>query len=82
VDLLKRTGGAWVADPEKPEEIRGALKEAYSLWSDGIDGPTPFPDLVRSFDRRRLAGRLAQVLENILPEPSASSRKVVETWTP
>jgi glycosyltransferase involved in cell wall biosynthesis len=79
VDLLKRTGGAWVADPAKPEEIRAAVKEAYSLWRDGIDAPMPSPDLVAGFDRRILAGRLANVLESTLR--SSSSGKAA-TWNP
>jgi hypothetical protein len=79
VDLLSRTGGAWVADPTRPEEIRAALKQAYSLWKEGRDQPGPRPDLVASFDRRVLAGRLAQVLESAHLDRTKPPGRV-ETW--
>jgi hypothetical protein len=62
-DLLRRTGGAWVVDPADEAGVTAAVREAYRLWKDGADGPQPDRDVVAGFDRRVLAGRLAEVFE-------------------
>ena len=53
-DLLRRTGGAWIADPSDEAAIARAIHEAYA-------GSCPHTDaaLIADFDRRRLAGQFA-----------------------
>ncbi|MBI4271485.1 MAG: glycosyltransferase [Candidatus Rokubacteria bacterium] len=62
-DLLRRAGGAWVVDPADEAAVRGALRDAYCSWKDGLEPPGPDPDLVAAFDRRVLVGRLARLFE-------------------
>jgi glycosyltransferase involved in cell wall biosynthesis len=58
-DLLRRTGGAWIADPGDHAAIGHAIRETYIAWS--VQHPTLRADtaLVASFDRRQLAGQFA-----------------------
>jgi len=64
-DLLRRTGGAWVVDPEDQAGVTAAVLNAYRLWRDGLPGPTPDPDVVAGFDRRVLSGQLAAAFERV-----------------
>lgn len=59
--LLRRTGGALVVEPGDDDGIAKALREVYRRWLDGDDGPTADAEVLRGFDRRLLAGRLADV---------------------
>jgi hypothetical protein len=63
-NLLRRTGGAWVVDPADDRGIAAAVLEAYRLWEGGFPGPGPDRELVASFDRRALVGRLAEILRD------------------
>ena len=58
--LLRRTGGAWVVPPGDDEGVVAALREAYTRWRRGERGPVADRTFVASFDRRLLAGRLAE----------------------
>jgi glycosyltransferase involved in cell wall biosynthesis len=69
-DLLQRTGGAWVIDPADEAGVQEAVGEAYRRWQHGLHGPRPRQDLVAAFDRRVLAGRLAQMFDT-----AAASRR-------
>jgi glycosyltransferase involved in cell wall biosynthesis len=71
VELLRQTGGAWVADPTDATGIAAALREAYRCWVNGLPGPAPDPAVVGGFDRRVLAGRFAEVFESSLVEAFA-----------
>jgi glycosyltransferase involved in cell wall biosynthesis len=61
--LLRRTGGAWMVEPGDEDGIAKALLEAYRSWCGGDDGPTADAEVVRGFDRRVLAKRLAAVFD-------------------
>lgn len=63
MDLLRRTGGAWIVSPADERGLATALLEAYRGWSDGTGGPRPDPLVVAGFDRRLLAGRFAAVFD-------------------
>lgn len=71
VDLLRQTGGAWIVDPSDVSGIESAVMEAYSGWRGGVDSRRPNEDVVKSYDRRTLAGRIADVLNAV----SVSSRQ-------
>jgi len=62
-DLLRRTGGAWVAEPGDDAAITRAVREAYIAWTMGH--PTPVADgaIIAAFDRRRLAGRFTALFD-------------------
>jgi glycosyltransferase involved in cell wall biosynthesis len=64
VDLLNRTGGAWVIDPADNAGIAAALIEAYLGWKSGVDARLPDVGVVGSYDRRLLAGGLAEVFQS------------------
>jgi glycosyltransferase involved in cell wall biosynthesis len=61
-ELLQKTGGAWVVDPTDERGVAAAVQEAYERWHAGHPGPMADPAVVTRFDRRLLAGRLAEVL--------------------
>jgi glycosyltransferase involved in cell wall biosynthesis len=82
IDLLKRTGGALVVEPGNRAAMIAALRRAYGSWRDGAESLRPDPVAVAALDRRLLAGRLAEVLESVLPaaRPGHGERKAVEAW--
>lgn len=61
--LLRRTGGAWVVDPNNEIGVATAIREAYGHWTAERDGPTADQAVVAEFDRRALAGRFADLFE-------------------
>lgn len=65
-DLLRTTGGAWVVDAADAPGVTAAIREAYRRWSEGLDGPQPDPEVVASFDRRRLVGRIAELFDSTM----------------
>jgi glycosyltransferase involved in cell wall biosynthesis len=54
--------GAHVVLPDDIGAIATAVREVYGHWRQGSTGPVSGSDFVRQFDRRQLAGRLAEVL--------------------
>jgi hypothetical protein len=64
--LLRTTGGAWVVDPADHAGIATALREVHRRWRAGEDGPLAEPAAVAAFDRRRLAGRFADLFDQSL----------------
>ena len=72
-DLLSSAGGAWVVDPTDQAGIRGAVREAYWYWRNGVNGPRPDPDVVAGFDRRVLVGRFAEAFEAAAASRRAAS---------
>jgi Glycosyl transferase 4-like domain len=74
--LLRRTGGAWVADPGDHAAIARAVREVYVAWRMGHPIPAADPALVADFDRRRLAGRFAALFKE---RPSVSGDPVA-SW--
>jgi len=67
-DLLRRTGGAWVVDPNDESRIADAVLQTYRDWEDGISSPRANQAVVAEFDRRLLAGRFASLLERSISE--------------
>ena len=61
--LLRRTGGAWVVNPNDQPGVINAVRECYRLWKYGLPGPAPDPLIVESFDRRGTTGRIAELLD-------------------
>ncbi|HKQ93273.1 MAG TPA: glycosyltransferase [Blastocatellia bacterium] len=61
--LLRRTGGAWVVNPNDQPGVINAVRECYRLWKWGQPGPAPDPRIVESFDRRRTTARIADLLD-------------------
>jgi glycosyltransferase involved in cell wall biosynthesis len=61
--LLRRTGGAWVVNPNDQPGVINAVRECYRLWKWGHPGPAPDPRIVESFDRRRTTARIADLLD-------------------
>jgi glycosyltransferase involved in cell wall biosynthesis len=64
--LLRRTGGAWVVNPNDQPGVINAVRECYRLWKCGLPGPAPDPLIVESFDRRRTTARIAELLDSLL----------------
>jgi glycosyltransferase involved in cell wall biosynthesis len=70
VELLRKAGGAWVVDPAHEEGVAAAVLEAYRAWERGSRTLMPDPRAVASFDRRLLAGRLAELLDRSVGSPA------------
>jgi glycosyltransferase involved in cell wall biosynthesis len=62
-DLLRRAGGSWVVDPADEKGMVAALREAYGRWEKGLPLPSADQAIVSGFDRRVLAGRIAELFE-------------------
>ena len=56
-DLLRRTGGACVAEPDDIDAIARAVGDAYRAWNKGGAANTPDAAIVATFDRKSLAAR-------------------------
>jgi len=70
--LLRQTGGAWVVDPADEAAIAAAVRDAYRRWSIGLDGPKADWAVVTSFDRRLLAGRIAELFDSACRPPASA----------
>jgi glycosyltransferase involved in cell wall biosynthesis len=64
-DFLRRTGAGWVVDPKDDDGVLAAVRERYLQWKAGERGPTANPEIVAGFDRRKLAGRLAELFDRL-----------------
>ena len=59
-DLLRATGAAWIADPDDPVAILGALRAARDAWADGTLAERTLDPVWRArLDRRTRAGEMA-----------------------
>lgn len=67
-DVLLRTGGGWLADGAEPGSVYQALRTAWDAHHSGTQAGPRAPDLAR-FDRRRLAGDLARLFDEVLRAP-------------
>jgi hypothetical protein len=63
-DLLRTTGGAWIAEPTDEAAIVAAIHEAYTAWTEGRNSIRADPQRVAALDRRLLAGQFARLLDN------------------
>jgi len=70
IDLLRDTGGAWIVDPGNLDGIQRAVMEAFASWKNRVDARLPDANVVMAYDRRLLAGRIAEVLNGISTSPS------------
>jgi glycosyltransferase involved in cell wall biosynthesis len=64
--LLRRTGGAWIVDPNDQPGVINAVRECYRFWKYDLPGPAPDPLIVESFDRRITTGRIAELLNHLI----------------
>jgi hypothetical protein len=69
--LLRRTGGAWVVNPNDQPGVINAVRECYRLWKYGLPAPAPDQMIVESFDRRKTTGRIAELLDFLVSSKSA-----------
>jgi CelD/BcsL family acetyltransferase involved in cellulose biosynthesis/glycosyltransferase involved in cell wall biosynthesis len=63
--FLRRTGAGWVVDPKDDAGVLRAVRERYQQWKAGEPGPIADPETIASFDRRKLTGRLAELLDHL-----------------
>jgi len=68
-NFLLRTGAGWVVDPKDAAGVLGAVRERYRQWKAGERGPVADPEIVASFDRRKLPGRLAELFDRLNVAP-------------
>jgi glycosyltransferase involved in cell wall biosynthesis len=62
-ELLRDTGAAWIADPDDPDAILGALRAARDAWADGSLAERTLDPVWRArLDRRTRAVEMAEVL--------------------
>jgi len=64
-NFLRRTGAGWVVNPKDDAGVIDAVRERYQQWKAGEPGPSADPNIVVGFDRRKLAGRLAELFDNL-----------------
>src|SRR5215813_7927568 len=64
-DFMRRTGAGWVVDPKDDAGVLAAVRERIRQWKAGDPGPSADPEVVAGFDRRKLAGRLAEVFYHL-----------------
>ena len=57
-------GSSEIAEPDDPADIARAIRGLYESWTKG-DADVPHEEFVEQFDRRRLAGQLAKVLDSV-----------------
>jgi glycosyltransferase involved in cell wall biosynthesis len=63
-DVLEQTRGGWLAQADDVEHITSVLRRAFAAHQAGHP-PKPDPDAVGRFDRRRLAGDLARIFDQV-----------------
>jgi hypothetical protein len=68
-NFLLRTGAGWVVDPKDDAGVLGAVRERYRQWKAGERGPVADQEIVAGFDRRKLAGRLAELFDRLNGAP-------------
>jgi glycosyltransferase involved in cell wall biosynthesis len=73
-NFLRRTGAGWVVDPKDDAGVFGAVRERYRQWKAGERGPVADPEIVAGFDRRKLAGRLAELFDRLNGAPRSRNR--------
>ena len=62
-EVLEQYGASWIVGPQDIEGIASVLTEIYDRWEERRL-PQGDAEYVQRFDRRVLAGELAQILEN------------------
>lgn len=64
-NLLRKVGGGWAVDPADTAGILSALRESFRQWQEGRETRVADPAVVAGFDRRVLAGRLAELFDRL-----------------
>lgn len=65
-EVLERTGGGWCADPGDLGAVEAAMLDIVQAWRrDLLSATCADLDVLRRFDRRALAGELAEVLNSV-----------------
>src|SRR5262249_12305208 len=64
-NFLRRTGVGWVVDPKDDAGVLGAVRDRYRQWIAGERGPIAVLEVVAGCDRRKLAGRLAELFDRL-----------------
>jgi len=66
-EVLAMTGGGWAADPRDAEALDAAVAAAYRAWRRGeLANQCADPRALRQFDRKALAGQLANVFDGLV----------------
>jgi len=60
-DLINSAGAGVVADPDNPEEIQKAFLKLFQQYSSDSLKVTVAPEILKKFERRNLAGQLAEI---------------------
>ena len=63
--IIAETNSGYVVDPENIEEIKKMILFCYNLYKDGKLLTHQRKDLVRRFERKRLTGELARILDEL-----------------
>jgi hypothetical protein len=66
-EWVRRTGAGWVVHPEAIEAAASTILEAYQRWRRGVL-PAPDRQIVAELDRRRLVGRVRELLEEVVAD--------------
>ncbi len=64
-DLIHKAGVGMIVPPEDVPEISRNLVEMYKMWQNGTLGVAPDQQLIQTFERRQLTGRLAGILNQL-----------------
>jgi glycosyltransferase involved in cell wall biosynthesis/CelD/BcsL family acetyltransferase involved in cellulose biosynthesis len=64
-NFMRRTGAGWAVNQKDDAGIMGAVRERYRQWKAGEPGPSADPKIIAGFDRRKLAGRLAELFDHL-----------------
>jgi glycosyltransferase involved in cell wall biosynthesis len=71
-DILKESEAAIVCEPDDIEAMADAIRGEIDRKRAGRPARRPRPDLLARFERRRLTGQLAEVLDTVLGERGAA----------
>jgi glycosyltransferase involved in cell wall biosynthesis len=64
-NLLRKIGGGWAVHPADDAGILAALRQSFQHWKQGRVARVADPAVVGGFDRRVLAGRLAELFDRL-----------------
>jgi hypothetical protein len=68
-DLLKRAGNTMICSPRAVDCMRDAISAAFDARHAGSAAPTPDEQLLRLYEYRHLASRLAGLFDQVLGRP-------------
>lgn len=69
--IIRKTGAGMVVPPEDVAAIRSALLEFYRLHEQEQQWPVPNIEIVRQYDRKQQAGKLANLLNSLVASRAA-----------